>query len=50
MSHARFLFLLYCLRFHSAQTRQERVATNKLAPISDIFEVFVKDIIFLILT
>lgn len=41
MSLKRFLFLLSCLRFDDYTTRQERLKTDKLAPISKIFQNFV---------
>ncbi|KAB0795818.1 hypothetical protein PPYR_09879 [Photinus pyralis] len=37
----RFQFLLCCLRFDNYETRQERVALDKLAPIRTIFDAFV---------
>jgi Transposase IS4 len=43
MSLARFSFLLSCLRFDDQTTRQERMRTNKLAPILEIFDAFVEN-------
>ncbi|XP_046406812.1 piggyBac transposable element-derived protein 3-like [Ischnura elegans] len=44
MSHHRFLFLLRCLRFDDLNTRMERIKADKLAPIRDIFQIFVGNI------
>nr|XP_022901780.1 piggyBac transposable element-derived protein 4-like [Onthophagus taurus] len=41
MTLQRFNFLLCCLRFDSLETRIERVALDKLAPIRTIFDAFV---------
>lgn len=41
MSLPRFAFLLSCLRFDDETTRKNRVSINKLAPISEIFDLFV---------
>lgn len=40
MSIKRFLFLLRCLRFDNKDTREERRAIDKLAPIRDFFDIF----------
>ncbi|XP_050295783.1 uncharacterized protein LOC126735740 [Anthonomus grandis grandis] len=41
MSLARFSFLLSCLRFDNVETRKERVKTDKLAAMSELFDEFV---------
>jgi len=41
MSHKRFLFLVYCLRFDDSTTRAQRRADDKLAPIRNIYDKFV---------
>lgn len=41
MSQFRFDFLLACLRFDDKETRKERVKITKLAPILDIWNIFV---------
>nr|XP_023014742.1 uncharacterized protein LOC111504426 [Leptinotarsa decemlineata] len=41
MSIKRFLFLLRCLRFDNKDTREERTAIDKLAPIRNFFDLFV---------
>lgn len=38
MSEARFRFLINCLRFDNKETRLTRLAQNRLAPISEIWE------------
>jgi len=43
MSLKRFLFLLSSIRFDNETTRQERVRTDKFAPISKIFHSFVSN-------
>ncbi|XP_063222178.1 piggyBac transposable element-derived protein 4-like isoform X4 [Bacillus rossius redtenbacheri] len=45
MSLFRFKFLLQCLRFDDAGTREERAKTDKIAAIRDFFEAFVKNCI-----
>lgn len=42
MSEARFKFLINCLRFDDS-TREQRLVGNKLAPISDIWEILLKN-------
>jgi len=42
MSLQRFKFLLSCLRFDDASSREARKAVDKLAPIRDLFEDFRK--------
>lgn len=42
MSKQRFLFLLRSLRFDDRLTREERKQVDKLAPIRDILDIFVK--------
>nr|CAI5870253.1 unnamed protein product [Callosobruchus analis] len=42
MSKFRFHFLLQHLRFHDIDTREERRKIDNLAPISDIFDLFVE--------
>lgn len=42
MSIKRFLFLLRCLRFDNKQTREDRKALDKLAPIREFFDIFVE--------
>lgn len=41
MSKLRFLFLLRHLRFDDRTTREERKKTDKLAPIREVFDIFV---------
>lgn len=41
MSLPRFLFILYALRFDDAITRKERLKTDKLAAVSNIFNKYV---------
>jgi hypothetical protein len=41
MSQARFRFLLRHIRFDDKDTRQDRVKIDKLAPIRDLFNIFV---------
>ena len=36
-----FLFLLYCLCFNNSTTRDQRLETDKLAPISKIYNQFI---------
>lgn len=43
MSLQRFRFLLRVIRFDDKQTRDERRATDKLAPIRDLFDHFVSN-------
>ncbi|KFM60418.1 PiggyBac transposable element-derived protein 4, partial [Stegodyphus mimosarum] len=43
MSRIRFLFLMRCLRFDNINDRQSRRGIDKLAPIRDFFETFVKN-------
>ena len=43
MSLNRFRFLLRCLRFDDKATRAERKKVDKLAPIRQIFEMFVEN-------
>ncbi|CAK1589639.1 unnamed protein product [Parnassius mnemosyne] len=43
MSKQRFRFLLRVLRFDNIHTREQRKAVDKLAPIREIFEQFVKN-------
>ena len=43
MSEQRFLFLLRCIRFDDLDTRDARKATDKLAPIRDVFTIFVNN-------
>ncbi|GBP78767.1 Facilitated trehalose transporter Tret1 [Eumeta japonica] len=43
MTRQRFTFLVNNLRFDDASTRTERAAIDRLAPIRDVFEVFVKN-------
>lgn len=43
MSRNRFAYLLNNLRFDSAATRNERLTTDKLAPIRNLFENFIKN-------
>ncbi|CAK1580572.1 unnamed protein product [Parnassius mnemosyne] len=43
MSQYRFLTLLNCIRFDDVETRQQRLETDKLAAISDIFEKFISN-------
>lgn len=38
MSYQRFLFIIRCIRFDDIRTRKERVLTDKLAAIRDLFE------------
>lgn len=40
MSHKRFLFLLRCLRFDDVNSREDRRKDDKLAAISEIFQMF----------
>ncbi|KAK3883287.1 hypothetical protein Pcinc_012324 [Petrolisthes cinctipes] len=42
MSQARFEFLLHCLRFDNPQTREMRRATDKFAPIRELFDTFME--------
>lgn len=44
-SEKRFQFLLDCLRFDDKTTRAERVATDRFAPIRDLWEAFMKSCI-----
>lgn len=41
MSIKRFLFLLRCLRFDRKETREARKSVDKLAPIRELFDLFV---------
>ncbi|GLD46315.1 piggyBac transposable element-derived protein 4-like protein [Lates japonicus] len=41
MSEGRFSFLLACLRFDDPDTRQERQAMDKFAPIRKIWDIFI---------
>ena len=41
MSSARFVFLMRALRFDSAQTREARVARDRLAPVRSIWDTFI---------
>ncbi|XP_066583280.1 piggyBac transposable element-derived protein 4-like [Prorops nasuta] len=41
MSEKRFRFLLQCIRFDDKRTRQERSEIDVLAPVREIFELFV---------
>lgn len=41
MSQKRFIFISYCLRFDDGQSREERKKNDKLAPIRQIFDMFV---------
>lgn len=41
MSQKRFTFISYCLRFDDSQSREERKKNDKLAPIRQIFDMFV---------
>lgn len=43
MSLDRFRFLLCCLRFDDKTTREERKRVDKLAPVRQIFEMFVEN-------
>lgn len=43
MSEKRFKFLLYCLRFDNIETRQERKKYDNLAPIREVFSLFVEN-------
>jgi len=43
MSLRRFKFLLQCIRFDDKTTRSERLKNDKLAPIRDIFQIFVNN-------
>lgn len=43
MSEHRFRFLMKCIRFDDVHSRLERRATDKLAPIREIFEIFIKN-------
>ena len=42
MSKKRLVFLLYCLRFNDCTSRNERKLYDKLAPIRELYEEFVK--------
>ncbi|KAB0805400.1 hypothetical protein PPYR_02396 [Photinus pyralis] len=43
MSKERFLFLLRYLRFDDKETREQRRAIDKLAPIRNLFDIFVEN-------
>ena len=43
MSLRRFKFLLQCIRYDDKTTRIERLKSDKLAPIREIFEIFVNN-------
>nr|CAI5851047.1 unnamed protein product [Callosobruchus analis] len=43
MPLARFSFLLCCLRFDNEETRKERMKENKLAAISEVFDLFIRN-------
>lgn len=43
MSRNRFQFLLRCLRFDDVKTRGERRELDKLAPIRELFEIFLEN-------
>ena len=43
MSSRRFKYLLECLRFDDKSTRTERLKSDKLAPIREIFQMFVSN-------
>ncbi|XP_064094353.1 piggyBac transposable element-derived protein 4-like [Macrobrachium nipponense] len=40
MSEVRFNFLLYCLRFDDMGTREQRRATDKFAPVREMWDMF----------
>ena len=41
MSQKRFTFIAYCLRFDDKLSREERKKNDKLAPIREIFDMFI---------
>ena len=43
MSLRRFKFLLQCIRFDDKTTRSEKLKSDKLAPIREIFQIFVNN-------
>lgn len=43
MNVKRFKFMLRCLRFDDRSTRRERKEVDRLAPIRDVFEMFVQN-------
>nr|CAI5863727.1 unnamed protein product [Callosobruchus analis] len=43
MSKERFAILLVCLRFDDPKTRAERRLCDKTAPISEIFDRFIRN-------
>lgn len=43
MSQGRFEFLLNCLRFDDLNTRQQRQQDDKLAPIREIWDIFIRN-------
>ena len=45
MSRERFMFITYCIRFDDKETREERRAESKLAPIKDVWDSFVSNCI-----
>lgn len=45
MSLQRFRFLLRCIRFDDVRNRSERQAIDRLAPIREVFELFVQNCI-----
>ena len=48
MSYQRFLFILLCIRFDDIQTRKERLLNDKLAPIRDLFDNLVSEVLLTI--
>lgn len=43
ISEPRFRFFINCLRFDNTETRATRMATNRFAPISEIWEMFIEN-------
>lgn len=42
MSEGRFTFLLNCLRFDDADTREQRRETDKFTPIRKVWDIFIE--------
>uniref|UniRef100_A0A336MIT5 CSON015446 protein n=1 Tax=Culicoides sonorensis TaxID=179676 RepID=A0A336MIT5_CULSO len=43
LSSERFSFLLWCLRFDDSKTRDERMKTDRFAPVREVWEIFIEN-------
>lgn len=43
MSEARFKFLIRCLRFDDAETREARKKDDKFAPVREVWDIFIRN-------